>query len=149
MAVNTTFVSGAILTAAQMNNLPWGQVGYATKASDQAISTEADIASLSVTWTAVAGRVYKFTAQLNQSTVIATDTTIYLNNGTSNIAEAIGQLAAGARNSGAVVFYVTGITAGSKTYKLRYAAANAVTIYGATVRATLASQFIVEDIGAA
>ena len=149
MAVNTTFTSGAILTAAQMYNLPWGQVGYASKATDQAITTEADISGLSVTWTAVAGRVYKFTAQLNQATTIGADTTLFLNNGTTNILEAIGQLPAGGRTCGAVVFYVTGITAGSKTYKLRYAAGNAVTIYGATVRATLASQFIVEDVGAA
>jgi hypothetical protein len=149
MPANTTFVSGAILTAAQMNNLPWGVVGYASKATGQVVTTEADIASLSVTWTAVAGRVYKFTAQLNQQSATGGDVTIYLNDGSTNVSEAIGKLAATDRQSNGFTFYITGITAGSKTYKLRYTAANATTIFGADVRASLASQFIVEDMGAA
>jgi spore coat protein U-like protein len=150
MAANTTFTSGAILTAAQMNNLPWGQVGYVTKATTQtAITTEADIAGLSITWTAVAGRVYKFTTHINLTCAAGGDYTLYLNDGTNNVLEAIGKCAASDRQSKSFVAYVTGITAGSKTYKLRFTASNDTTIFGTSTRASIASQFIIEDMGAA
>ena len=65
MAANTTFTSGAILTAAQMNNLPFGMVGKVSVASDQTgISTSfVDMTGITVTFTAIANRQYKFTYQ--------------------------------------------------------------------------------------
>jgi hypothetical protein len=150
MAVNTTFTSGAILTAAQMNNLPWGIVGYATKATTQAsITTETDVTGLSITWTATAGRVYKFTAHLNMTSAIGGDYTVYINDGSTNLLEAIGKLAASDRQSNNIEIYITGITAGSKTYKVRFTASNDTTIFGANTRASIASQFFIEDVGAA
>jgi hypothetical protein len=61
MALNTTFTSGQILTAAQMNNLPWGVAGYVkrTTGSFTATTSVADITGLTTTFTAVSGRLYK------------------------------------------------------------------------------------------
>jgi hypothetical protein len=150
MAVNTTFTSGAILTAAQMNNLPWGVVGYVTKATTQTnITTETDITGLSITWTATAGRVYKFTGHINLSCAAGGDYTLYLNDGSSNILEAAEKTAASDRETTSFEVYVSGITAGSKTYKLRLTASNDTTVFGASTRASIASQFFIEDMGAA
>jgi hypothetical protein len=150
MPANTTFTSGAILTAAQMNNLPWGVVGYATKTTTQtAITTEADLSGLSITWTATAGRVYKFTAHINLTCALGGDYTLFINDGSNNIIEAIGKSATSDRQSNNLEVYVTGITAGSKTYKLRFTAANDTTVFGSSTRASIASQFFIEDVGAA
>jgi len=148
MPANTTFTAGAVLTAPQMNNLPWGVVGYATKATTQTVTTEADVSGLTVTWTAVAGRVYKFTVMLNTNAVGSNnEVSVFLNDNSTNIKETIGSQIAGEYAERTMVFYVTGITAGSKTYKVR--AAGNTTIYGASTRASIASQFIIEDMGAA
>jgi hypothetical protein len=149
MPANTTFTSGAILTAAQMNNLPWGVVGYAVKTTDQTVTTEADVSGLTVTWTAVAGRVYKFSATLNVFSTAGSDTAVYLNDNSSNVKESLGTIAANAQQTRTFIWYVTGITAGSKTYKLKAAGSNATIVYGSSIRASIASQFIVEDMGAA
>jgi hypothetical protein len=56
---NTTFTAGAVLTAAQMNRLPWGVVGVASKtASQTGITAATDVTGLSVTWTADSSRIY-------------------------------------------------------------------------------------------
>lgn len=60
MAINTTFTSGAILTAAQMNNLPWGLSQTVTSTSVQSIGGGApqDITSLTVSASLISGRSY-------------------------------------------------------------------------------------------
>lgn len=59
MALNTAFSSGATLTAQQMNNLPFGSVGYATVVTSQTgITTIVDLTGASVTFTAIANRPY-------------------------------------------------------------------------------------------
>lgn len=59
---NTTFSSGAILTAAQMNRLPWGVIGYASATANQTVTTtEANLTSLTLTWTADSTRIYRTT----------------------------------------------------------------------------------------
>ena len=59
---NTTFTAGNILTAAQMNRLPWGIMGYAqATASQSGITTETNVTGLSVTFTADSTRYYKTT----------------------------------------------------------------------------------------
>jgi len=66
MALNTTFVTGAIYTAAQANNLPFGVVDYKSNTSSNlTINTATDITDLSITWTAIAGRVYMAQFNLN------------------------------------------------------------------------------------
>ena len=60
MAINTTFVSGAILTAAQMNALPFGLSSTVTSTSVQSVGGGAlqDITSLTSTITLINGRSY-------------------------------------------------------------------------------------------
>jgi hypothetical protein len=59
---NTTFTAGNILTAAQMNRLPWGIMGYAQVTANQTgITTETNVTGLSVTFTADSTRYYKTT----------------------------------------------------------------------------------------
>ena len=59
IAPNVTFVSGAILTAAQQNAFGFGIVGLATVSANYApTSTASDFAS--VTFTAIANRYYKY-----------------------------------------------------------------------------------------
>ena len=77
MASNTTFTSGAILTAAQMNNLPWGIVrataggtsssGYVLNTTTGVAITAAggDVTGMTVSWSALSTRIYKITLTLN------------------------------------------------------------------------------------
>jgi hypothetical protein len=66
MALNTTFTAGQVLTAQQTNNFPFGVVDYKTNTATQLnISTATDITNLSITWTAVANRVYMVQFNLN------------------------------------------------------------------------------------
>ena len=59
---NTTFVSGAILTAAQQNNFPRGIMGYAISTANSSCGTSStDITGMSITFTAVANRLYRAT----------------------------------------------------------------------------------------
>lgn len=59
---NTTFVSGAVLTAAQMNALPFGNVALATSTTTFTVASSVGIATgMSVSWTAIANRNYKIT----------------------------------------------------------------------------------------
>ena len=149
MAANTTFVSGAVLTAAQMNNLPWGQVGLATKTTDQNVTTKADLAGLSVTFTAVAGRVYEvsFTSTI-LANIASTDVLVYITDGTTTYSESFGTVVLNAYQTRCVVVQVTGLTAGSKTIKVQGEAASSVIFYGTGIRASLAGKMIVKDIGA-
>ena len=64
MALNTTFTAGQVLTAQQTNNFPFGVVDYKNNTATQTnINTATDITNLSITWTAIADRVYM--AQFN------------------------------------------------------------------------------------
>lgn len=150
MAINTTFTSGQILTAAQMNNLPWGIAGSVarTLAVSAITSTVADITGVSVTFTAVSTRVYKFTfAITGQKQTSDGWTAIQLTDSANvqyieidNNAPANGYW----NCSGAT--YKTGLT-GSVTVKLRgLCQSNTSTI---TVGANAPIILIVEDIGAA
>jgi hypothetical protein len=70
MTVNTTFTSGAILTAAQMNNLPFGSAGTVTSTSTQNVGggSYQDITSLTTSVTLVTGRLYLAIATINVGT---------------------------------------------------------------------------------
>ena len=58
---NTDFTSGDVLTAAQQNRFPRGIMAFASKTTDTTITTTEADAGLSVTFTAVANRYYKYT----------------------------------------------------------------------------------------
>jgi hypothetical protein len=61
MALNTTFVSGAILTAAQMNNLPMGIVSVTSAAATSANVSVETLMITAPSFTAVANRYYRIT----------------------------------------------------------------------------------------
>lgn len=59
---NTDFTSGQIYTAQQANNFPRGVMGYAKGSTARTMTTSpADITDMTVTFTAVANRLYKAT----------------------------------------------------------------------------------------
>ena len=60
MTINTTFTSGQVLTASQMNNLPWGVAGRAIITSDVNLTTSF-VTMATLTFTAVANRYYRIT----------------------------------------------------------------------------------------
>jgi hypothetical protein len=157
MTANTTFVSGAILTAAQMNALPWGVVdataggtsgrGFVNKTTNQTITTtEADVTGQTVTWTAVTGRLYRLsfscryenggTAQKCYVRITTGANVVVLGTATSLIASGEAQV------NGMLV--ISGLT-GTQTYKMRALTQSAnATIIG---NSGDVFGFVVEDIG--
>ena len=149
MALNTTFTSGQILTAAQMNNLPWGIAGKSELALDKTFTALTD-SGLTVTWTAVASRQYKLTFFGNFTVSSAGLVQSYITD-SSNVAirETMSSIGGGNLFPQSTTVLLTGIS-GSVTYKVRIVAgAGTGTLYGADSRPALAAAFIVEDIGAA
>ena len=133
-------------------NLPWGVVGAVQSVAGNLTVTKsfADVTGSSITWTAVAGRTYKFTA--NASALKNTsESWVYLTVTTSANAQigsgVYASAAAGEYANLSFSGYATGITAGSQTHKLR-------TICGAATATLVRSgsdylSFFIEDIGPA
>ncbi len=149
MAINTTFSTGAVLTAAQMNNLPWGIAGKSTLALNKAYTTIVD-SGLTVTWTANSTRQYKLSFYGNIDQTAAATVQFFI---TDSAGVAIGEIAekfSAASFQGITSFaLLTGVT-GSQTYKVRMqCSAGTGTLFGQDTRTALAAVFVVEDIGAA
>lgn len=152
MASNTTFVSGAILTAQQQNNFPFGVQGYVkrTAGSVSVTTTMTDITGVTVSFTAITGRAYKVTANFTATKNTAIGTmTLQITDGTPTVLYEF-PLEMTAISSGylpCISVVVTGLSAGSQTLKLRAS----VSINTGTIFATAANplSFIVEDIGIA
>lgn len=147
---NTTFVSGAILTATQQNNLAWGSVGTALKSTDQTFTTRADMAGLSITFTAVANRIYQVTFVGNIFATAGADVTLYLTDGTTDFHESLGSILTTAPyETRSFVVSLTTLTAGTKTLKIAGAANTSTIMYGTGIRASIGAKMAVNDIGAA
>ena len=157
MPANTTFVSGAILTAAQMNNLPWGIVdataggtssrGFVNRTTSQTLTTtETDVTSATVTFTAVTGRLYRVYFSVRASNG-GTAQNVYFritngsNVGVCNTATSLGVSGESQVNGFALI---TGLT-GSQTYKLR--AFTQLATATLTGDANTPISFVVEDVG--
>lgn len=154
IAPNTTFVSGAILTAAQQNAFGFGIVGLATNttASQAGIgSTVTDLTGMSVTWTAIASRNYKVTYHIYAfptttnacySVNLQQTTTIKQISITNGGVSAVGTTCNG--------IYVSTFSAGSTTLKLTGATtAGSGGSFTFSSAATLPWILCVEDIGPA
>ena len=151
MAANTTFTTGAVLTSAQMNNLPWGAMGTAVRTAGNVSlgPTQADITSMSITFTAVAGRLYRATWSVNVQKISSSGWTEAFCTDSANVVYgiAIAYTVAGsyANLSGTTIF--NNLTAGSKTFKLRLECeANTATVIATSGAPCV---FMIEDIGAA
>lgn len=150
MATNTTFTSGAILTAAQMNNLPWGLQDYDEVTANQtgiASGAVRDLTGLSSTFTYVANRRIKISAKC-QFTVGASacNVNLLIQEGATVLASQE-LFAAASSPQGRVVSVIITPTAGSHTYKLTVSFGdNANNLLAAA--ATNPSYILVEDMGA-
>ena len=148
---NNTFVSGDVLTAQECNNFPFGVVGAVQSvASNLTITgTLADLTGASVTFTAIAGRTYKFSIAASATSAVAQDY-IYLvvTNSANTIYGGVLNMC-GANQYTNLNFsqYVTGLSAGSITFKLRAQCATGV----ATILRSGSDylSLLIEDIGTA
>jgi hypothetical protein len=151
MPANTTFTTGAVLTAAQMNNLPWGVMGTAVRTAGDltATTTTQDLTGMSITFTAVAGRLYRASWGGNARKETAAGWTQISFTDSANVRYgfAIANTLGGQFVNLSGVAVISGLTAGSKTFKLRGVAENNTSTIFAI--ATEPLQLIIEDIGAA
>ena len=162
MPANTTFTSGAILTAAQMNNLPWGIVdataggtsgrGYVARTSgDIALPTSnGDLGNLTVTFTAVTGRLYKisFSSYVANSGSGAQTILLQITTAANAVVQTNVQEVPSAKQAPTTFHVILSGLTGSQTYKIRGRA----TLYSGAVLAASAGNeatatFSVEDIG--
>lgn len=146
---NTTFTSGAILTAAQMNNFPRGVMGYVVRdTGNVTIGTSiADVTGASVAFTAVASRGYLVTFTcLVGKTGTAGYFNGYITDGSNNVqADSFENIAVGEFITFSINYLVTGLTAGAQTLKIRALTSTA----GCTLYATGTNKYCltVTDIG--
>jgi hypothetical protein len=117
---NTDFSTGAILTADQQNRFPRGVMAYASRTTAGLTTTLADI-GLSVTFTAVANRYYKYTFYsyaANASSAGTCET--YITDSSNNIKGYLNLYVPGGGNyTFQHLVYVSTETAGSVTRKVR------------------------------
>jgi hypothetical protein len=151
MAANTTFTTGAVLTAAQMNNLPWGVMGTAVRTAGNLTlgPAQVDITGMSITFTAVAGRLYRATWSVNALKNVAAGWTeiFFMDSANATYGASIGYSIANGWVNLSGVSLISGLTAGSKTFKLRMEAENNTSLIVAN--AGLPCQMMIEDMGAA
>ena len=149
IAPNTTFVSGAILTAAQQNAFGFSTMQLQTKTtSDSPITTIATQITLS-NFTAIANRNYKITyfePVIFCSSGVG-EATMTIKNGATTIAQSIAAVSTSVSGQGNQVFTTT-FTAGtvSLTASLTYGGVGSLT---ASRSATRQAFLLVEDIGPA
>ena len=150
---NTTFVSGAILTAAQQNAFGFSTVGLTTSTTllQAGVTTPVDITGMSVTFTAIANRNYKISAYMYAiASVTNACAALEIKQGATTLQTAITNL--GVATIGATIntFVIKTFTAGSTTVKLTGALAagstGSITFNGG---ATLPVYILVEDVGPA
>ena len=149
---NTTFVSGAVYTATQANNFGFGYVGYINKTSNYALTaTNTLIPTMTITFTAVANRIYRahFHGLVTKSTAAGeTYTSIYKTVGatTTGLAESsVYSSTSTATDTHSVTAIITGLAAGSTTiFVMASYGVNGGTLTGSSSNTM---SFSVEDIG--
>lgn len=152
---NTSFSSGATLTAANMNNLPFGVCGLQTLTSiftTSATHTTFQDTGMTLTITEVSGRQYKITATSN----------IYTPGGVQSLNMRLVRATAvlkqnnfpdSVMNSGnslgivTMTYVYTSVASGSATYKMQMCAGASNTSVSDYGDATFPRQFMIEDIG--
>ena len=150
---NDTFTSGQILTAQECNNFPFGVVASSTStAGNINITTGAlqNVTGASLTFTAIAGRTYKFTAVASCLKNTAAGWTLLALTNSAGAQQGPGVYASAAAGEYANLSFsgfLTGIAAGSQTYKLM---ATTVNNTSTLIRSgSDALQFFIEDVGTA
>jgi hypothetical protein len=151
MAINSTFVSGAVLTAAQMNNLPMGIVSATSVTASSGVFTAETLRVTSPSFTAVANRFYRITyfepvLQFNAGTVNNIGMLIRI----TNIAGAIQtfseiKIQSSNNNAGTAVIVKT-LAAGATVF-VGSVIANGGGSGNAFSSATAVTQLVIEDLG--
>ena len=147
--IDPTTFGNEVVTA--LNAAPRGTVGYAQVTANQAgITTIADITGVSVTWTAVAGRRYRISVKAMLISSVATDdANVWIRDSANVKYEAFGvncpSTTHGINASGSAI--VTGLGAGSKTFKLSVERATGTGTITAVAGADFPMYILVEDIG--
>jgi hypothetical protein len=146
---NTAFTAGQVFTADQANRFPRGVMAYATKTANQSLNTTfADITGLSVTFTAAAGRYYRYTVFFNSADGDANSANIRVTDGSAVNKYQIAVDQDGPAQFGFIILtYVSTESAGSVTRKVQ----GKTSTGGATLNAdaTNVAWMLVEDIGEA
>lgn len=164
--LTATTLAGTLSTAAQASvtslgnltglqllstNVGAGTLGYAQVVADQGaiVGAFVDLTSLTVTFTAVTGRRYKATAYCAFQSTVANDyANLLIGDGVTTYANAFWDLGVvGSQVQNTIVAVVTGLSAGSKTWKLtaqRGVGTGTLTLKAA---ATNPAFILIEDIG--
>lgn len=157
IAPNTTFVSGAILTAAQQNAFPFGNVALASSSTSYTLTTSVAVSTgMTVTFTAIASRNYKisyYEPVCQITPVISGSTTLQIRQ--TNAAGTLLQQCFGVNTTavqGTVQMlcqYIGTFSAGSVTIVGCSTTSSTTGSPGLTRGATFQAQILVEDLGPA
>ena len=147
---NTDFVAGAILTASQQNRFGRGVMAYArstVNASQTSGST--DIAAMSLTFTAVANRLYRATFECFYAVSADSLNNFTICDSANNVLDQMYQNSVNGIFMNATMIYTFTASAGPFTIKPRIGpSTGTMTIYGATAD-NRSYSFLVEDLGPA
>jgi hypothetical protein len=151
IAPNTTFVSGAILTAAQQNAFGFGIVAFTQSTSSDTFTTAEKVMLTSTSFTAIANRYYKVTyyepKQLSSAGTSESEARIRLTN-ISGAVQQTGYIGTGSSvYQSQIVQVITTFSAGSTTVCATQTAATGTTTLARS--ATVKAFIMVEDIGPA
>lgn len=149
MSTSRTFASGAVLTAAQQNDLAQGTLGYAQVTANQAgITTAVDLTGLTITFTVVAGRRLRISAQINMFSSVTSDRVdlTILQDG-AQIQDFTQLQQTGNVNQSISSSIIVQPGAGSHTYKLQLARVTGTGSVTMAASATLPAFIHAEDIG--
>ena len=150
MTINTTFVAGNILTAAQMNNLPFGTAGYVslTSLSQTGITTATDITGATITFTAIANRPYLIVHH-GYHNITAANATLNVNimEGATTLDQTYSAAITASLGGSVTGFSIKTFTAGSHTIKLNCSLAGGTGTISAQGTATFPYTFGIIDLG--
>lgn len=162
MASNTTFTSGAILTAAQMNNLPWGIVtataggtsgsGYVRNTTTAVVISVAatDVSGMTISWTALSTRIYRITVTLSDITSVSGFNPFVLDvtDAANNVKYQGRRIFPALDTDGMTISYVETGLSGTILRKVRTTGVTNTGTFNTNAASSL-SVFVIEDIGAA
>ena len=157
IAPNTTFVSGAVLTAAQQNAFGFGVVAYTESAvAPTNVGTTEAVVLTGLSFTAIASRYYKVT-YFEPQTYTASGSPAFLNIRIrlTNLAGTQKQLAykssAGVNTQDFYVMtqYIGTLTAGTNNFVVTGQSSTAASTFGMARGAMSLAYLLVEDIGPA
>ena len=151
MTIPGAFNAGDVLTASNMNLLPAGRIGSASITADQtSISTMADITSLTVTFTAITGRLYLITGKIDFLSSVADGVWgFYVTNSANTQQNQATGIILSTNSHTGIVHAVVQPTSGSVTYKLRMERVSGTGTYTMQASSTRPAFILVQDLGVA